>query len=215
MSCGAYLCSGTSCLTACSSGAQCAPLNHCAASACVGNGGPGAGCNPALGGSDCTSAVCGSNGVCCAAACPDQGAASCGTNGACALATGACQKYPAGDVCAAASCNGNMAEASSKCNGTGTCVPGSTTSCAPFLCAAALVVGAITGGLAVSAKSSLDAAGCTGGFCPASQGSAVSRYDTLRLASGASLVVGGILAAGGVTLAIVASRSRPKPAAAR
>jgi hypothetical protein len=77
-----------------------------------------------------------------------------------------------------------------------------------------IVVGAITGGMAVSAKSSLDAAGCTGGLCPPSQQGAVSHYDTLRVASGASLIVGGLLAAGGATLAIVATRSRPEPAQA-
>jgi hypothetical protein len=72
---------------------------------------------------------------------------------------------------------------------------------------AGLVVGAITGGLAISAKHSLDAAGCVGGHCPASQQSTVDRYDTLRLASGGTLIAGGILAAGGVAV-VLATRAR-------
>jgi hypothetical protein len=76
---------------------------------------------------------------------------------------------------------------------------------------AGLLVGVITGGLAVSAKSSLDAEGCVGGHCPPTTQSSVNRYDTLRLASGGGLIVGGIVAAAGVALAVVGARARPAP----
>ena len=72
---------------------------------------------------------------------------------------------------------------------------------------AGLLVGAITGGVALSTRSSLDAAGCSGGHCPASQQSAVDRYNTLRMVSGPGLIVGGLLAAGGVTLVVVSGRA--------
>ncbi len=79
---------------------------------------------------------------------------------------------------------------------------------------AGLLIGAITGGLAISTKSSLDAAGCAGGHCPTSQASAVSKYNTLRMVSGPSLIVGGLLAAAGVTLVVLGKPSERKGQAA-
>jgi hypothetical protein len=80
---------------------------------------------------------------------------------------------------------------------------------------AGLVVGAITGGLALGEKSSLDGAGCSGGHCPTSQQDAVSRYNTMRLVSGGALIAGGVVAATGIALAVAGSRAGAKAAQAR
>ena len=79
---------------------------------------------------------------------------------------------------------------------------------------AGLLIGAITGGVAISTKGSLDAAGCSSGHCPTSQASAVSKYNTMRLVSGPSLIVGALLAAAGVTLVVVGKRPEGKAQAA-
>jgi hypothetical protein len=68
------------------------------------------------------------------AQCAVTAASTCGTNGTCNGA-GACALYAAGTQCAPAMCKGkvNLA-APSTCNGTGTCMAGPTTMCAPFAC---------------------------------------------------------------------------------
>ncbi|MBK9259815.1 MAG: hypothetical protein IPM54_08255, partial [Polyangiaceae bacterium] len=131
---------------------------------CDGNGVckkvPGASCSA---GSECFSTFC-VDGVCCSSACgapcqactmaktgsadgmcanvttgtdPDNDCAmdpvsTCDRTGFCAA--GACQNYVADTQCAAASCSNGMQSAESKCNGTGTCVAGMTTSCTPYVC---------------------------------------------------------------------------------
>lgn len=76
---------------------------------------------------------------------------------------------------------------------------------------AGIVTGAILGGLAISARGNLDESGCKEGMCPRAVEDDVSRYNTLRLASGGALIAGLVVAAGGVTLAVLAP-SGPKPA---
>ena len=76
---------------------------------------------------------------------------------------------------------------------------------------AGIVTGAILGGLAISARGNLDESGCKEGMCPRAVEDDVSRYNTLRLASGGALIAGLVVAAGGVTLAALAP-SGPKPA---
>lgn len=81
---------------------------------------------------------------------------------------------------------------------------------------AGVLVGAIVGGLAVSAKSSLDAEGCVSGMCPSKDQGDVNHYNTLRLVSGGTLITGLALAAGGVTLVVLAPRGgAERPPAAR
>jgi len=75
--------------------------------------------------------------------------------------------------------------------------------------AAGLVLGAVTGGLAITKKGDLDRAGCRDNMCPAATADDVNGYNSLRTLSGAGFIAGAIVAAGGVTLIIVA----PKPAA--
>lgn len=67
--------------------------------------------------------------------------------------------------------------------------------------AAGLVAGGITGALVLSKRDSLDKT-CRDGHCPSSQGSDVDSYNTLRIVSTTAFVVGGVLAAAGVTLVL-------------
>lgn len=68
---------------------------------------------------------------------------------------------------------------------------------------AGLVVGAVTGGLAIDKRSSLDKA-CTDKQCTPEFHPDVDSYQTLRIVSGAGLIAGGVLAAAGIVLLIVA-----------
>ena len=64
----------------------------------------------------------------CAAATPT----SCGTDGVCR--NGACEDWPAGTVCAAASCVSGAQTSQAVCNGSGTCTSGATISRVPYIC---------------------------------------------------------------------------------
>jgi hypothetical protein len=85
--------------------------------------------------------VCNGSGVCTSAttgtdpkdSCSQQAAATCGRDGACDGA-GGCRLWGNTTQCAAATCTGSTRYASSSCDGSGTCVPGSSTSCAPYVC---------------------------------------------------------------------------------
>jgi hypothetical protein len=66
---------------------------------------------------------------------------------------------------------------------------------------AGLVVGAVTGGLAISKKNSLEA-GCPNGDCPPPLHGDVDEFETLRLTSTVSFIAGGVLAAAGITLVV-------------
>lgn len=81
--------------------------------------------------------------------------------------------------------------------------------------AAGLVIGAVTGGLAIAKNDELVAAGCKDGVCPASAESTLKDYDTLKIVSGTGLVGGLALLAGGVILVAVAPSSKPAATGAR
>jgi hypothetical protein len=68
--------------------------------------------------------------------------------------------------------------------------------------AASLIVGAVTGGLALSSKSDLEDS-CPSGRCPESSREILDDATRLATASTATFIIGGVLAAGGVTLLIL------------
>lgn len=140
----------------CTKPSDCAPPLSCIGSACSTK--PlGHSCTSD---SECTSTHC-TDGVCCmanscgdcsscnvsnfvgfchhlAAGMPDPScvaspAATCGRDGACDGA-GNCRMHMKGTPCAPASCNGRVLNRPRTCNGTGTCVDGGTTDCAPYIC---------------------------------------------------------------------------------
>jgi len=157
-SCAPFKCSGARCATSCSSDADCAAGASCQNGSCgkkpagqlcalagecaSGQCQQGVCCSTACAGACMSCALPGSTGVCVAVpaggadpsgSCKDQGAASCGNDGAC-NGSGACRKYAAGTVCAAATCTGGNATASSACDGKGACLAGASRSCAPYVC---------------------------------------------------------------------------------
>ena len=118
------------------SGGACATATGCASGFCV----DGVCCDTACGGlcQACSAARKGSgaDGVCGPVGlgadpddeCPQQAVSTCGTSGAC-NGQGACSLYAAGTTCVAGSCSGATATAASLCDGSGVCLPGSTTAC--------------------------------------------------------------------------------------
>jgi len=79
--------------------------------------------------------------------------------------------------------------------------------------AAGLVVGAVTGGLAMSSKSSMK--GCEGNACPESERDNVESYNQLRTISTIGFIAGGALAAGGLALVLTAPKSTAQAGAPR
>jgi hypothetical protein len=75
---------------------------------------------------------------------------------------------------------------------------------------AGLIVGAITGGIALSKHGAL-AQTCPNGHCTGQQ-SAIDSYNLMGGLSTGGFVAGGILAATGVVLVIVAPKDAPKEA---
>jgi hypothetical protein len=71
--------------------------------------------------------------------CTDQGASSCGADGRCD-GNGACEKYLRGTACSGQSCasGSNLFTAARICDGAGTCLPPSSSSCAPYACGASV-----------------------------------------------------------------------------
>ncbi len=69
---------------------------------------------------------------------------------------------------------------------------------------AGLVVGAVTGGLAIDKRSSLESA-CDNKQCAPDLHGDVDTYGTLRIVSGVGLIAGGVLAAAGIVLVVVGS----------
>jgi hypothetical protein len=65
---------------------------------------------------------------------------------------------------------------------------------------AGIVVGAVTGLLAISKKGALDDAGCVSGDCPSGQRDAVDSYERMRVVSGIGLIAGVVLAGAGTYL---------------
>jgi hypothetical protein len=70
---------------------------------------------------------------------------------------------------------------------------------------AGIVVGAVTGLLAISKKGALDDAGCVSGDCPSSQRDAVDSYERMRVVSGIGLIAGVVLAGAGTYLLLTTS----------
>ena len=160
--CAPFACNGSRCFRACTADANCVSGKVCADNSC-GLKTNGAFCAD---GRECVSGIC-AQGVCCAtgcasackscalstsmgicanvpdgqpdpmATCMDTGAAGCGNNGKCQA--GACQSYPQGTPCRAASCPANTATftPAGTCNGAGTCTIPAATSCFPYSCGTA------------------------------------------------------------------------------
>ena len=74
--------------------------------------------------------------------------------------------------------------------------------------AAALVMGGVTGGLAIGKHSTL-ASTCLNGHCPSGEFSTLDSYHLLSDLSTAGFVAGGVLAVAGVVLVVTAPRGRP------
>lgn len=78
---------------------------------------------------------------------------------------------------------------------------------------AGLIAGAVTGGLALDRQSALDE-GCTDGDCPPALHEDVDAFETFRTVSAATLIAGGVLALGGLTLVLTAPSAEPDGASA-
>lgn len=78
---------------------------------------------------------------------------------------------------------------------------------------AGLVVGAVTGGLALSNKSALES-NCPNAQCTPPFHADVDSFETLRLASTATLIAGGVLFAAGLTVVVSAPERLAAPDAA-
>jgi hypothetical protein len=186
--CAPYACNGARCWGSCTADAACVAPNTCDANNSCGKKPTGAFCSDksecvsgacAQGvccAADCSGpcrscALTGSMGLCRdvppgapdpAGTCAAQTMSTCGTNGMCEA--GACQKYAQGVPCADASCPTTMPGTTftpgSTCDGAGTCVTPTASSCFPFRC----------GGSACKATCTADAdcvapAVCTNGSC--------------------------------------------------
>jgi hypothetical protein len=77
---------------------------------------------------------------------------------------------------------------------------------------AGLILGAVTGGLAIPKHNALDKA-CPAGLCTSSQADAVGNYHLFTTLSTVGFIAGGVLAATGVVLVVTAPR-RAAPASA-
>lgn len=79
---------------------------------------------------------------------------------------------------------------------------------------AGLVVGAITGGLALSAKGTLDEKCATKATCPADAQEDIDTLSTMSTVSTVGFVVGGIVAAAGIVVVIALPGTKPTKATA-
>ena len=124
-----------------SQGQPCATSDQCATGSCA----DGFCCNSACGGTCESCSLPGRVGFCdpveagtdLAGECTALAASTCGTTGACSGAR-SCELWAAGTVCQARSCSGDRAVAydAHVCNGSGSCVAGSSQTCSPNLCSA-------------------------------------------------------------------------------
>ena len=165
--CAPFLCNPetVTCFAKCVDSSQCVPGKNCDSEKSCGKKALGSMCQADT---ECLSSKC-ADGFCCNSTCTG-GCEACniiGSQGTCtAVSKGSvdphgmckadaiptCQKtglcdgqkgcslYEANAVCSAAVCNGNQFVASSRCDGAGRCVEGSTTACAPFACTVASCV---------------------------------------------------------------------------
>src|SRR6185437_4069441 len=157
-SCGAYVCGNGSCLKICVGNADCSSGNFCSNGSCVPQEANGAACG---GAGACQSGFC-VDGVCCENACNGtcmtcngvgtQGtctaqvsgtdlhnectataSTSCGNDGTCDGA-GACRNWGVGTPCGSASCSGATLLPVPTCNGSGSCLAGTPSSCGTYQC---------------------------------------------------------------------------------
>ncbi|MBI5504773.1 MAG: hypothetical protein HY899_08210 [Deltaproteobacteria bacterium] len=139
--CTSGACSGGVCVALTADGGACSFAGQCQSGFCV----DGVCCNTACSGlcQACIAAKNGSgtNGSCGNivpasdpdSECTEAGASTCSTNGMCS-GTGSCALYPGGTVCSTASCSGGIQTLAGQCDGVGTCNPGATTACTPYIC---------------------------------------------------------------------------------
>jgi hypothetical protein len=164
VSCGSYVCGAASCKTSCLSNADCSTSTFCSSAGhCVVPQTGGASCTAGsqCANGNCVDGVCcetACTGLCSACASTRTGAAdglcrpvtagtdpdsecaadpfaSCGHDGTCDGA-GACRLYAAGTGCTNESCSGSTDSPARTCDGAGTCLAGTTASCAPYVCGA-------------------------------------------------------------------------------
>ncbi len=114
--------------------------------ACDGQGTPGQ-CLPVPAGSDPDDE------------CAPEPPMTCGRDGTCD-GKGACRRYIAGTQCVPGSCSGATEQGARSCDGNGTCMPGSTRSCAPNVC-----MGASCGTRCTDASQCQSGFFCSGGTC--------------------------------------------------
>jgi hypothetical protein len=119
-------------------GAPCVQGTECASASCF----DGVCCSTACTGACRSCALAGSIGTCAPvaagsadprASCAQQAPSTCGLTGKCD-GSGACQRYPSGTVCAAATCVSNTLTPAAACDGQGTCRVPASVSCAPNGC---------------------------------------------------------------------------------
>ena len=184
-SCGAYVCSGSSCRMSCTGNGDCGSGFFCSGNVCISQTGNGMACTSA---SQCGSGFC-VDGVCCnvgscgaCKVCNLNGAGTCsnvtsgpdphggcGSNGACGNTgmcdNGTCAQQPSSMTCGSASCTGSTNQPVSHCNGAGTCAPAATESCAPYVCGASSCLTTCNG-----PEDCVSGYYCNGTSCVAKQG---------------------------------------------
>jgi hypothetical protein len=154
-SCSPYLCSGNTCLTTCTSQAQCALGTQCIGGQCITLKANGLPCAAPL---ECQSTLC-VEGVCCDTLC-DGECDSCNAANKAGGSSGTCGPRKSGAACGGApTCTSSSILTKHQCNGLGTCVA-DPDSCAPFACA--------SGACLATCSSSTDCtppAQCVGNAC--------------------------------------------------
>ena len=161
LACAPFACRNGACASSCQVNEDCAPGRVCDAAGSCGKKGLGQTCGA---GSECASTFCVDGVCCneaCSGACRscslgrvpgmcaftasgaddprricrDNGASSCRENGKCNGA-GVCARYPAGTVCSPGTCNSstNVRTLAGRCGTSSNCLPGATSSCAPYRC---------------------------------------------------------------------------------
>lgn len=124
--CYPYTCNGAVCGTSCTPpAAGCQPPAVCDPTGSCGKRGDGQTCQN---GSDCQSGNC-AQGVCCDQACTGA-CVACNLPGV----VGTCTPLPGGTQCAPGACSGDATVSPRACDGNGTCLPGTSQSCAPYTC---------------------------------------------------------------------------------